>query len=169
MPETVTHPRYSKENLMQPRIEDKAAFTVVGFHSFGENQQGEIPALWHRLLPVHESIPGRMKDEPLVGLCWSEADPREKSFHYLAGAVVSSTADIPEGMEVKEVPARRYAVFTHTGPLAGLRDTFEKIYDEWLPLANLDPDCDGIDFEYYGERFKGDAPDSELDLYIPLA
>jgi len=70
-------------------------------------------------------------------------------------------------MVVREVPAGKYAVFTHVGSLEKLRDTYQYIYQTWLPHSGYTHSPD-IDFEYYNEDFKDFAPDSRFNIYVAV-
>jgi AraC family transcriptional regulator len=71
-------------------------------------------------------------------------------------------------MEGKTIPPATYAVFTHHGPITRLGETYGHIYGEWLPSSGY-ARTDGPEFELYDARFRHDAPDSEMDIYIPVA
>jgi AraC family transcriptional regulator len=65
------------------------------------------------------------------------------------------------------VPAGRYAVFTHRGPIADFHLTVRKIWKEWLPASGLEP-TGAPDVEVYDERFKLHEADSECDMLVPV-
>jgi AraC family transcriptional regulator len=149
---------------LEPKIVEKASFHVVGMQFVGDNKQGGIPALWEFFLPV------AMKHISPEGTTWygiCDCIGIEGVVCYTAGYEVPDLSNIPAGMIGNTVPANKYAVFTHHGPLSGLGATWGKIYSEWLPASGLER-AEGPDFELYDERFKDDSVDSELDIYIPV-
>lgn len=69
----------------------------------------------------------------------------------------------------QEVPAGRYAVFTHVGPYSGLHDTWDAIYRDWLP-ATGHALRDVAPFELYVNDPSKTPPEQlHTDIYIPLA
>jgi AraC family transcriptional regulator len=48
-----------------------------------------------------------------------------------------------------------------------LRDTYNFIYQSWLPQSGYEL-TGGPDFELYDEDFKDFAPDSRFDIYVPI-
>lgn len=70
------------------------------------------------------------------------------------------------GLKSLCLPARRYQVFEHRGPVASLMQTFNYIWGVWLP----DHQCrvEGIDFERYPAGFDPNDPDGMIEIYIPI-
>ncbi|HZG85003.1 MerR family transcriptional regulator [Paenibacillus sp.] len=121
--------------------------------------------VWARFLPQEGAIPHRANPNVSFGLCYDFDGER---ITYAACVGVSSTDGLPDGFDVIDVPAQTYAVFPHRGPVSRISETFARIHDTWLPAQGLQP-TEGIDFEWYDERFYG--PDDEcsvIDLYIPI-
>lgn len=153
---------------MEPKIVELAPMLVVGLEYVGKNEHGEIPALW-------EALPGRCAEITHVvnaytlGVC-SELRA-DGAFSYVAGFEVDSAEDIPQGMVAKQLPAARYAVFTHHGPLFGgehdLGATYADIYRDWLPKSGYQHAA-SPEFERYDERFAFGQAQSEMEIYIPI-
>jgi AraC family transcriptional regulator len=80
---------------------------------------------------------------------------------------VSQIGAVPEGMEVKRLPAGQYAVFTHRLANGGY-EGLNPVMDNWLKTGPYEH-SDNFIVELYDERFKGgDKPDSEIDFLIPI-
>ena len=162
----------SKGNAMKPKIVSREAMTVVGLEYVGKNEQREIPALWDIFWKRHQEVRDKTQPGVALGVC---GDVREDgAFSYVAGFQVQQAKEVPEGMVVKQVPAAKYAVFTHRGSLSdvenGLDSTYAAIYREWLPASGYEQ-ADSPDFELYDERFvfgQPQQPQSEMDIYIPI-
>ena len=75
---------------------------------------------------------------------------------------------MPAGMVYREVPEYKYAVFTHHGKLDHLGETYEYIYNTWLPQSGLEVHPDKFDMELYDERFIPDSDDSAFDIYVAI-
>jgi AraC family transcriptional regulator len=157
--------RKTGEDLMKHRIVELPAFSVVGLEYRGDGQDGSIGQLWQRFLPREHEVAAQADDRSAYGIC---AQAAGGVFHYIAGLPVEPGTAIPEGMVKLEVPAQKYAVFTHIGPVEGIADSFQRIHTELLPQRGLEP-RNAPSFERYTERFHGpDDATSETDLYIPV-
>ncbi len=91
-----------------------------------------------------------------------------RGFYYLAGVKVSCDAAVPDDLVSVELPASRYAVFTHRGPVSELFNTMCAIYTVWVPTAQielLDAPC----FELYGEDFDPQTGLGRIEVWLPVA
>lgn len=162
---------------MKPKLVKIQAMKVVGFGgnfisilSPEKSNFSVIPKLWDQLNQHSGKIKNRSRVR--VGLCECIKEDLETKTHpdecyYLAGFEVTGFDSIPEGMDVKTVPAGHYAVFTHRGKLDKLEMTMSFIYGSWLPKSG-EALREAPDLEIYDERFKLNSDDSEVDLYIPI-
>ena len=132
-----------------------------------------IPALWHRFVNRQHEVPNRLPG-PSYGLVErlpgddqpGPAKPREMS--YLSGVPVSSVAaNLGSDWLVRQIPAGRYASFTHRGRLDKLHLTLHDIYDVWL-AAHHEMLRPGAHIELYDHRFKIDSEESEFDTLVPV-
>jgi AraC family transcriptional regulator len=168
IPISIQSPLEQKESeIMKPKIVTKPAFKTVGISYIGKNQSGEIPQLWdvfnHRydLISAISNI--------CYGLCFSKVSGTDEGeFEYIAATEVKDDKNIPEGMVYREVPEYKYAVFTHHGKLDTLGETYEYIYNTWLPQSGLKVHPDKYDMELYDDRFIPDSDDSAFDIYIAI-
>ena len=155
---------------MECKIVEKGAMKFVGMHRRSTQKNNTIPQLWEEFMERGKEIRHVVNPNVAFGVCFHEEVENftdETPFSYLAGMEVDSMDDIPEGMMVREIPAAKYAVFTHKGSLETLGETYQAIYFKWAKeteytLAKADM------FELYDERFKCGEPDSEFDLYVPI-
>ena len=153
---------------MQPQIITKPAFKVVGMSYIGKNEAGEIPQMWE----VYKSRFNEINaiNNICFGLCF--ANPHEGAaqgeFEYIAATEVKDNQNIPEGMVYREVSEYQYAVFTHQGTLVKLSETFEYIYNTWLPQSGFEVHPDKFDMELYDEHFILDSDASALDIYVAI-
>ena len=152
---------------MKPKIITKPAFKTVGLSYVGKNLQGEIPQMWGVFNSRFNEIAAL--NDICFGLCFSKVEgATEGEFEYLAATEVVDDKNIPDGMVFRVVPEYKYAVFTHHGKLDKLGDTYEYIYNTWLPQSGLEVHPDKYDMELYDERFIPDSDDSALDIYIAI-
>jgi predicted transcriptional regulator YdeE len=150
-----------ESDTMQPKIVEKPAFTVVGMGYQGKNENDEIGELWAHFNPRMSEIQDVI--DGAFGVC--EPAKEDGTFRYLAGMGVSKTDQIPQGMQVWEVPAQRYAVFPCT--LQNIHETYRYAFETWLPGS--DYTYSGTpDFEYYDETFEPEDEGSTLYIYVPV-
>ena len=84
---------------------------------------------------------------------------------YMCAVEVKDAGQVPGYMYTLTIPSRRTAVFLHEGDIAGLPQTWSKIFDEYLPAAKLEV-AGGPQFEVYGEAFnKGEE---KIEIFIPV-
>ncbi|WP_182914256.1 GyrI-like domain-containing protein [Paenibacillus sp. 1011MAR3C5] len=149
---------------MEPKVVEQEAFTVVGMAWNSQCDEGDIPAMWQRFIPREHEIEGKQQPAVSYGIC---IPTDTEAFTYVAGFEANGE-QLPEGMIKVNVPAQRYAVFTHKGRTEGMGETYELIYGKWLSLQGLKV-VKGIDYERYDERFHGpESERSEVDIYIPI-
>lgn len=148
-----------------PRIVDLPLLLIAGI---GERYRWEtntgIPAQWQRLVPLLGHIPGQI-GMTTYGVCCN-ADGAG-SFEYICGVEVADFDRLPQDLTRIRLPARRYAVFTHGGHVAGLRATVYSIWNNALPALGLEV-ADAPDFERYDARFDPLTGQGEIDICIPV-
>jgi AraC family transcriptional regulator len=101
-----------------------------------------------------------------------EAEPKEDEhdprIRYAAGQEWLGPVDeAPPGFELFHLESGTYAVFTHRGPISRISDTVKYIWGTWAQKTDMVL-REAPDFELYDERFAGNEPTSELDIYVPL-
>ncbi len=157
-----------KEPKMEPQIVTKPAFKTSGLSYIGKNQHDEIGQLWGRFIP-RLNEPRRINPQNSYGLCFSNVQGAgEGEFEYVAAVEVADDQQIPDGMVYREVPERKYAVFTHHGPLETLGQTYEYIYSSGLAKAGLQVHPDKYDMEVYTADFIPGSAESKLYIYVAI-
>ncbi|MBO2928407.1 GyrI-like domain-containing protein [Metapseudomonas otitidis] len=147
---------------MRARIIERPAFQVIGLER-PDAPPEDIGQLWERFLPRSEEISGR--DGVPCGLCLHRPNGE---LGYLAGYPVKPGTPVPDGMTLIDVPAGRYAVFTHVGSTPDIALSFQVIHDFLLAERGLEA-SPGICFEEYGDGFHGPQdPKSETLLWVPV-
>lgn len=156
---------------MKPEIVEYPALTCIGMGgSFEPKSVNEIGALWSRFMQRYEDIP-RVNPAFTLGICCNQHPnvPKQPghSIVYIAAAPVESCDNIPQGMVKCELPAGRYAKFTHKGAIAELPHTVDYIWGTWLPKGEYEF-RDAPDFEIYDERFDPETMQGEIDIFVPI-
>ena len=150
--------------IMEYKIEKWDAVDLLvhtgRFHA--ETSEQDIPAFWDAYYASEElrKIPG------YLGVC-AQQKTDDDVFCYGIGCRASDVEGVPEGFEILHIPENTWAVFKCVGPMPGaIQKMWEKIYREWLPVADYElvPD---YDIENYLPG-NPDSPDYVSEICIPV-
>jgi len=136
---------------------------------FDATTRPEIADLWHEVGPQFAKLPAQV-GEAGYGLCFA-ADADNDKFEYMAATEVARAHDLPPRWTHLTLPAQRYAVFPHEGPLEEIADTVGHIFQDWLPGSESaraggrnQPDF----VEHYGEGFNPATGTGDIEIWVPL-
>ena len=121
-----------------------------------------IPALWDRFFRegITEKIPNKVADEP-YGVYFDYEGDHEKPYTMMAGCLVTSLAEIPEGLTGHTAKATTYAHIEVIGAFpSALVQAWQEVWKSDLPRAFA------TDFEHYSPLFNRTPP--RVDLYLSL-
>lgn len=160
---------------VHPRIVTLPDINVAGLRGFTTLSDNLLPDLWTHFNSELPKIPHKKQEARFFGICEASGDGntlynmnKEALFSEVAGVEVTSFFELPSQFAAKTLKSGRYAVFTHTGSLSKLSQSFSYIWGTWFLVTDEELD-DGEDFELYDERFLGyHHPSTQIDLYIPL-
>ncbi len=154
---------------MEPKIVQKPEINLVGMVVFANPTEGEFAKTWDRFIQYRDELPEHSNTTDHYGVEFYTQDMAlTHKWFYMAADEVDNLDVIPVRMVAKRLPATTYAVFTVRGGLKELGEGFRYAYDTWLPHSGYEI-AHPYDFEFYQDgRFKGDADDSEIDIYIPI-
>ncbi|MBW2964044.1 GyrI-like domain-containing protein [Candidatus Woesearchaeota archaeon] len=153
---------------MQHRIENIDGFRVVGMRIETSVQkcQKVLPGLWKKFMARDSEVKGPSGSAGVhYGLCRATSI-QKCTFTCLCCRQTSADAEIPEDMVADEVPAGKYAVFTHKGPFANVGETYGSIY-HWLPGSELKQRRKDPWFERYDSK-STDKDGSVMEIWIPV-
>ncbi len=156
----------------EPVFKTREAFTIVGIERYTANGIPDIRDAWHEFGNRSAEITNAVAEVAFGIEDYSRDFEMNQGgfpkYYYIAGLEVNSTANIPEGMKSKEIPAANYAVFSYQGPLDGLHNFFGFIYGEWMPQSgySMDPKL-SLDFERYPDRIM-DMNAATLEIWVPI-
>lgn len=139
--------------LMDYRIVKKEKFSVLAnvktISYEGANEA--VPQFWQEHMQSG-------KDAVVMGCYGINIDVKMGDgldFEYLIADPYDPGRDIPEGFEVRTVPAFDWAVFPCRGPMPdALQDVDKKIFTEWLPALREYEFAAGYCVEYYDDPAK---------------
>ncbi|HYF01865.1 MAG TPA: GyrI-like domain-containing protein [Patescibacteria group bacterium] len=157
---------------MQPHILTLPEKLLIGRHLTMSLAADRTPELWRSFMPQRKSITNAVSND-LYSMQVYDAAYDFKTFNPAAtfekwaAVEVSDFKNVPDGMETLVLTSGLYAVFKHRGgPATGFK-TFSYIFGEWLPASEYELDA-RPHFELLGEKYKGNEPDSEEEIWIPV-
>lgn len=148
-------------NVGAPTIQYKGAMRVVGIGTACvAGDISGIPAQW-------QALNARAHDVEFGGTAYGISYDMNGSgdFRYLAGVETRKT---PDGMDVVDIPAHRYAVFIHSGHISDLPKTIYTIWNKALPDAGLQP-AQAPEFEVYDARFEVETGRGDVEVWVPVS
>ncbi|CAH1201664.1 HTH-type transcriptional activator RhaS [Paenibacillus plantiphilus] len=152
---------------LEPYFITKDTFYLVGMEIQSLNS-GEVGKLWSCFRKRLAEIDNRREPTGSILYALIELTGAQWEVSYTTCVEVSEEGRIPEGMVYKVLPAETYAVFSHRGSLARISDTFQYIYNTWLPKSGR-LRTNAPEFARFDDRYRGPAnDDSEFDIYIPV-
>ena len=156
--------------IMNYKIVKKESFKVLGnprMFSY-ENCKEEIPKFWQE---HYESGKGKY----VCGMFGVNIDEKMggNDFEYLIADAYNSEKEVPEGFEVRTVPAFTWAVFSCDGPMPkALQDVNKKIFSEWLPALKEYEFAAGYCIEMYDDvsKYPNGTQDENYhsEIWIPV-
>ncbi len=153
-------------DLAPPRFESCSPLLLAGLvERYNCQSPAGIPDQWQRLSPHLGHIPGQI-GPVAYGACYNFDG--DGNFDYLCAVEVDSATRLPTGFKTLDVPANRYAVFTHTGHVAGIRSTISAIWSQWFPASDSKP-IDAPMLERYGPEFNPRTGLGGFEIWIPVA
>jgi predicted transcriptional regulator YdeE len=155
-------------------IQHQPGFHVAGIKARTSNAQemsgkGKIGNVWQEFLQSNlvARIPNKIGADLIAVYTDYETD-HTGHYTYLVGVPVLSAESLPANLNVKHVPAGRYAVFTSSrGPVKQI------VPEIWQRVCPMSPEELGgtrafqTDYEIYDQR-AADPANAQIDVYIGL-
>ena len=155
-------------NTMEYRIEKKPAFKVMGVSKivgYG-NGYSEIPKFWDEVFAKPDN-----KIMGVYGVCLDDEIMGDE-FRYMIADDYNEEMAKAEGFEVKEIPARTWAVFPCRGAMPqALQNVNTQVFNEWLPASNYEI-AGGFNIEFYTDETKyalgAQDPEYYSEIWVPV-
>lgn len=159
---------------MKYKLIEKESFQVAGVkrtYSTANNEQNKlIPRFWE---DVHaDGTNDRLaaltngEIEGILGVCVAgeEEDCSQMIDYWIAA---SFQGDAPEGLDILNIPASKWAVFEVHGPMpAAMQNAWKQIFSEWFPSHSY-RHAGTPEFEYYPHEDPY-QPDAYSEIWIPI-
>ncbi len=124
----------------------------------------DIPQLWNTFMvnDIKSKIPSKV-DETIYALYTDYEGDHTQPYTIVIGYAVQSSANIPEDLTVKSVPANKYVKFTAKGDLTKMA-----VYECWEKIWKTDlKRTFTTDIEVYGEKATNPT-DGEAEIWIAI-
>lgn len=157
---------------MEPRIITIQPKKLVGRKLRMSLSINRTVELWQFLMPRRKEIQNKLNSE-LFSIQVFDPDLEfknftpETEFEKWAAVEVSDYEEIPEGMETLDIPGGLYAVFDYKGAANNFAPMFHHIFGTWIPASEYEVDK-RPHFDVLGEKYKGNDPDSEEEIWVPV-
>ena len=158
---------------MEPRIETINEKKLIGRRAGMTLAADNTKELWQYIMPRRSEIRNNLNEE-LLSVQLFNAYPDFKGFDHdsvfekWAAIEVADFSEVPEGFEMFTLPAGLYAIFHYKGAANAPGDTLYSIFTSWFPASAYNVDNDRPHFAVMGDKYKGNDPDSEEDICIPI-
>jgi AraC family transcriptional regulator len=156
---------------MEPRIETLPEKKFIGKKlslSFTKNRTFE---LWRSFMPRRKEICNNIGTElhsiEVYAPNYFDNFNPDAEFEKWAAVEVTDFQSIPDDMNTITSPEGLYAVFVHKGTASEGPKTYQYIFTTWLPCSDYQLD-NRPHFAIMGEKYKGEDPGSEEELWIPI-
>lgn len=105
--------------------------------------------------------------EGLLGICFSE-DMEALKFPYGIGVEYDGRPIMHDDLEIVQIPAHTYAVFTCKGKMPeAFVETYKKIVSEFFPQSDRYAYAHGVELEVYPSE-KVDDPNYTCEIWIAV-
>jgi AraC family transcriptional regulator len=157
---------------LEPRFENGKAMRIAGYgEHYTSATMNDIPQQWERFAVHLGHVPGQV-ERVAYGVCCNPVRS-PFSFDYVTGVEVSSGAEFLSEFSTIDIPALRYAIFSHDEHISKIRDTIDAIWNKWLPTSGHAPAAGAPDLPYmlerYGEGYDPQKGMGDVELWIPVA
>jgi len=150
------------------KVQKMPEFLVVGVSRRTCNADGrsveDIPAVWRDFLTKNAAaqIKNRAVPPKMYAVYSDYASDWKGEYAFLIGVGVTRAPAVPEGMEVRRIPAQTYARFVAKGEMpSSLLEIWSSIWLSELPRTYT------FDFEVYDQRFTR-PKNKEIDIYVAV-
>ena len=134
--------------------------------------QDRTSQLWRTFMPRRKEITNRLNSnfyslQVYDSLFDFKTYSPNTSFVKWALVETADVNAIPDGMVSFLLPSGLYAVFLHQGPASAYYNTFNFIYQTWLPSSAYIIDH-RPHFEILPENYRHDDPEAEEEIWVPV-
>lgn len=157
---------------MIPRIEVLAEKKLVGMHLNMNLAINKTFELWSGFMPKRKEIQNNISTDLIAMQVFDSTYSFQNFdinayFEKWALVEVADFENIPIGMESFVLEGGLYAVFDYKGNASNAAQTFQYIFQTWLPHSKYILD-NRPHFELLGAKYKNNDINSEEEIWIPI-
>jgi AraC family transcriptional regulator len=152
--------------LKAPRIAAGQPMCLAGIrqqHTFADATQ-TISLQWEAFRQLGP-IDGAISTTTYGVICGN--DVAAQTFEYMCAIAVPDFESVAADLGRVAIAPQQYAVFTHEGDISSLQETWNSIWNEWLPASGYLP-ADVPDFEVYDDRFDPKTGLGLIEIWFPI-
>lgn len=151
--------------LEAPRFENGKTLLIagVGQHYTSETSSG-IPAQWQKIVPYLGNISGQVGSTTYGVICQTDDAGNTE---YICGVEVSDFSKVQPELRRLRIPEQHYAVFGHKDHVSTMRQTWNSIWNKWLPESGYLV-AEAPEFEKYGKEFDPRSGNGGFEIWIPV-
>lgn len=163
--EAIRRDRTMTVQLQQPRLERRGTLLIAGLSErYTYETCQRIPLQWQRFVPFIGHIPNQVGMTTYGAIANSD---EAGNIEYIAGVEVSSFDDVPAELTRLRIPEHDYAIFEHNDHISTIRNTWDNIFNRWIPELGLNVD-DAPELEVYGKDFDPQTGFGRVEIWIPI-
>ena len=163
--DAIRHLESKAMKLEEPRVEKLPEQLYAGLPelvTYGNTQT--IPGQWHRFMSgFYNEIENKTAAIP-VGIA---LDSTEDGINYVCAAEVMRFGRIPDGLIKVALAPQTYLVFAHNGHITTLRETYEAIWNDWLPKSGRTV-VEAPILDRHNETFDTRTGNGGVTIWIPV-
>ncbi len=163
---------FSKGFELTPVIEETGPMRVAGAKAMisWKSRSGKVTA-WKTFRELEDKIPGVTDEDARVSINFDAFnDDKEMKWSVLIGKLIDDKVtqeDMPDGIEIIEVPKQLCAHFVHEGKKTAFM-TYRYIFYQWLPQSEWNRQS-GYDLEFSYKSKPCNTEGCRVDIHIPVS
>ncbi|MCK5128661.1 MAG: AraC family transcriptional regulator [Clostridiales bacterium] len=168
----ITREKIEHKNIIkhqEPELVELEPIYLVGLPFYYDmNQLNDLSDPWSQLTKNISGIENKMSPEKYYQLqYWFPNQDSDSIFFYIA-LEVTSYNNVPVQFTSKTIPKHHYLKFSHKGYSSHVGQTYQFIYEKWLPETSYKLPY-FFNFEFYGDEHLGPYNEESVsEIYIPV-
>lgn len=124
---------------------------------------------YHTLVNRKHELSSIIQDKVLLIQIYpedEEFDPKSDSFSHIIGYRTAGVVEVPSELIIHHIDKSSYVQYTHVGPDSALDETYDYLYQEWIPSQGYE--LRDYDFEVWRAAYQPESEANKIELYIAI-